>query len=94
MAPEAISKQVYNERTDVYSLSIVFAEIFTRNLPYPDVTPVMVATGVITQGLRPELPAYVPPAIRSLTEAMWSGDPAARPALADVLKQVEAALKQ
>ena len=37
-APEALMKQEYSEKTDVWSFGITVIEIFTREIPYPNKT--------------------------------------------------------
>jgi serine/threonine protein kinase len=84
MAPEAIERQVYNTKTDLYSLAVVFAEIFKRSDPYPGEMAVMVVMHVVQNGRRPELPKSVPPAVQAVIKKMWDKNPAKRPELTDV----------
>lgn len=37
MAPEVFEGQVYNEKCDVFSFSIIFWEVITRGKPFDDV---------------------------------------------------------
>jgi len=79
MAPEAIQKQMYNIKTDVYSLGVTFNEILNREDPFPGRSPVQVAVDVIQKGARPEIPEWTPQELKDLIWLCFDVDPNTRP---------------
>jgi len=62
----------------VYGMGIVLFEALTREAPYQGIPTIRVLSGVV-RGLRPELPAYTPPALANLIRACWAHNPNERP---------------
>ena len=92
MAPELLLGEEYTEKVDVFSYAMCLVELVHRNLPWHESgVGQHVIPGWLTQGKRPEhqLPAH--PALRQLIVECWAGDPADRPAFAEVMLLVEAA---
>ena len=81
-APELLqggSEGKFNEKVDIYSLSIVFWQMLTgQHDPYPGVSRWRLAQAVIG-GQRPVFPPETPAAFRCLLERGWAADPATRP---------------
>jgi len=85
MAPEQISQDEVDERTDVWALGVLFYEMLSGHLPFPigcSVREDLVA--IVTEPPHP-LPLSLTDDVRTLVEACLSKDPEERPASAAVL---------
>lgn len=91
MAPEFIVNKTFNEKSDIYSLGILFWEIFMRDtIPYKDINELTVLLGdyeILKK--RPLIPDDFDPEIRKLIEICWDMDFNKRPVISDVIKQIE-----
>jgi serine/threonine-protein kinase len=90
MAPEQISQDAVDERTDIWALGVLFYEMLTGHLPFPigcTVREDLVA--IVTEPPRP-LPLALTKDIRAIVEACLRKDPEERPptavALVDLLR--------
>lgn len=90
MAPEVILHQKYNEKVDVYSFGIILFELFTSTVPYAHLSPLEAAAAVVREGLRPEVPPDVHPAVAALASRCWSTLSADRPSFAAILDMMPA----
>jgi serine/threonine protein kinase len=91
MAPEVIKHAKYDQRIDVYSFGIILWELFTSQLPYDGMPSLSAAAAVVENGLRPAIPAEVPPAVAGLMQRCWAGDATQRPQFVQVVAEVAAA---
>ena len=85
MSPEQISQDAIDERTDVWSLGILFYEMLTGHLPFPigcSVREDLVA--IVTEPPHP-LPLGITDDIRAIVESCLATDPDERPASAAAL---------
>ncbi len=71
----------------MYSLAILFSEIFTREVPFDGLDVPAIRTRVL-DGTRPVLRAVPSPKWKVLVEKMWGANPADRPDAASVLKEI------
>jgi c-src tyrosine kinase len=62
MAPEALKDRRYSTKSDVWSFGVVMYELFARSDPYPLISPVNVAMGVVYENLRLPVPPPSPSA--------------------------------
>lgn len=58
--PDAQTVELDFNKTDVYSYGVLFCEIVTREDPFPGYNNMAVGVLVAGQGLRPEIPDFVP----------------------------------
>jgi serine/threonine protein kinase len=70
-APECIERKEFTEQSDVYAFGMICWELFTRELPYPDLDPHQAAYAVVTENLRPEIPKFVPPGFTKFIQSCW-----------------------
>ena len=85
MAPEmAIQKSKYDERVDIYSLSILLYELYSE-APFPfqlESESLPDILDAVKKSLKPkQMPIYFPPTISNLIMQGWSKDPSERPNL-------------
>jgi len=85
MAPEIIRHENYNNFADVYSYGILLWEIFTREVPYADMSAIEAAYEVAKNNLRPYISLGITPRKKALICRCWHEDPKARPSFEDIL---------
>eukprot|EP01088_Endostelium_zonatum_P000750 TRINITY_DN1099_c0_g1_i1.p1 TRINITY_DN1099_c0_g1~~TRINITY_DN1099_c0_g1_i1.p1 ORF type:complete len:848 (+),score=201.99 TRINITY_DN1099_c0_g1_i1:188-2731(+) len=78
LAPEQLNRGVISFATDIYSLCLVFLELFTRKPPFQD-TPIPLVKDKILSGERPELPEFCPIVFKKVIVAGWNQEPSKRP---------------
>ncbi len=84
MAPELLAGVAYESPTsDLYAFGIVLWEIWTGELPYPELAPLDAARQVLHNGLRPALPTDCPPGYALLVSRCLDSDPTQRPSAQD-----------
>ena len=100
MAPELLRGEEKFRTTpasDIFSLSMAFLNIWTREAPFAELASSWKVEAAIRKGRRPEKPAAhldLPPEMEQefwllLTE-MWAHDPARRPPSDDMQRRLEA----
>jgi tRNA A-37 threonylcarbamoyl transferase component Bud32 len=95
MAPEQCrGAKLVDDRADVYSLGVMLYELVSGRLPFVSDEPgtlmamhIMQAPQPIT--LPPQLMQTIPPGLVALIERMMSKDSSARPAMTDVVRELE-----
>ncbi|RCV09122.1 hypothetical protein SETIT_2G000900v2 [Setaria italica] len=95
MAPELLtmSGTKVSEKIDVYSFGIVMWEILTGEDPYDGMHYGGVIGGILSNTLRPPVPASCNPEWRKLMEQCWSTEPERRPAFTEVASRLRAILE-
>jgi len=81
-APELLtssSKARYSVKVDVYSFGMVLWELWERKRPYEELASRFDIMDAIRSGKRPIIGDACPPALRSLIQRCWQGDPTRRP---------------
>jgi serine/threonine protein kinase len=85
MAPEQITLEEIDERTDVWALGVLIYEMIAARLPFDEGgTSRDDMLAIVTEPPRP-LPEHADPNLREIVEACLSKDPSGRPASADDL---------
>ncbi len=85
MAPETFVELKLTKASDVYSLSIVFWEMLSCEVPYANRGFANIIWSVQIHKLRPDIPDSCPLALRHLLEVCWSEEANRRPKAADVV---------
>ncbi len=97
MAPEVfglddldpgIPTRIHPFKADVYSFAITSSEILTGQIPFRDNKTFRDIQRRIMEGLRPTLPASLPPKLVSLIERCWDGDPRRRPNFSEICENL------
>ena len=84
-APETFSiRHKYNEKSDIYSLGIVFWEIASCQIPYSGYDEDTIKDSV-KSGERLEVPDSCPMEFKNLIDACWNHDPNKRPPIGDIV---------
>ena len=77
MAPEAVRGEPQDERSDLWSLGVVFYELLTGRLPFQGRNTLDLAAAIITAS-SPPIPDSVPPALATVVRRLLSKEPSAR----------------
>ncbi|XP_062187256.1 serine/threonine-protein kinase EDR1-like [Phragmites australis] len=95
MAPELLtmSGTKVSEKIDVYSFGIVMWEILTGEDPYDGMHYGGVIGGILSNTLRPPVPASCNPEWRKLMEQCWSTEPERRPSFTEAASRLGAILE-
>ncbi|CAG9460528.1 unnamed protein product [Pedinophyceae sp. YPF-701] len=95
MAPEVWRHEPYSQAVDVFSFGVLLAELATQTPPYSGMylSPVQIATSVADGGARPQPPDALPRA-SALCKACWASDPAARPSMDEVAREMPEVLRE
>jgi len=89
MAPEAIRRKKYSEKSDVWAFGVTCWEIISREEPFKDMDAVQVATAVVGEGLRPEIPPNTHPQLADIIMATWETEPEMRPTFHQLINLLE-----
>ena len=91
MAPEVLKGEKYGCAADVFSLGVLMSELFSGVITSTVVVGPTFNAGAaqahaarVAAGYRRPLPVGLAPSIKTIIEACWAADPAARPSAADV----------
>ncbi|KAJ5075045.1 aardvark [Anaeramoeba ignava] len=77
-APELFQKEnIYDTSCDIFSLSMILYEIFSKKKPFGNENPMMITVKVI-QGERPEFSQNFPKELSELIKKGWSSNPKER----------------
>lgn len=90
LAPETLHTGDYTKASDLYSFGMLLWEIVTGKEPYQDKKPAEIIKHVVDRNQREALAANIPEVYRKLIDQCWQVDPKRRPALSDILRQLEA----
>ena len=89
LSPEAMEHQEFTEQSDVYAFGMLCWEMFTRELPFANLSPHQAALAVISEDKRPDIPLFVPPAYARLMSDCWTRNPRHRPTFAQVIERLQ-----
>jgi len=97
MAPEALSrspKQINTKAADMWSFAVLLWELASREVPFPELTPMETGMKIATEGLRLEMdPVGVSPHMAKLIGICMNEDPGKRPSFEQVIPILEKMLK-
>lgn len=92
IAPEVLQNSPYTQASDIYAMSLVFWEIFSKEIPYSEKNNISTRDAIINN-LRPDLNhvgfQHCPEIMRNLIVAGWSEDPLVRPVASDFVSLIE-----
>ncbi|XP_072030868.1 mitogen-activated protein kinase kinase kinase A-like [Amphiura filiformis] len=86
MAPEVVTKHHHSPSSDAYSMSMVFLELCTCNVPFNQIAiAVTVPYHVVNNNLRPDIPPHAPQYLKTLLPRCWVEDARNRPGVPEIL---------
>jgi len=88
MAPECINNKIYGVKTDVWSFGVTLIEIFTRNIPFPQMGALQVAVAISNGQMTPPIPNNVPTGIADIMAKCFEYNPATRPDFKGILEKL------
>ena len=89
-APEIFTRRAHSTASDIYALSIVLWEIWTRQRPWNDLIReggIWEIEEKVTAGVRLSLTEFPAP-LAAILESMWTTDPVQRPSASEVLSSI------
>ena len=91
MAPEYLEQGIFTEKSDIYSLGILFWEIFMKDtVPYKGVEENVFLLGEVNQNKRrPEFTDDFDNEIKTLIENCWSQEPDKRPKIETIIDRLK-----
>jgi len=94
MSPEALSKRIYSEKSDVWAWAVTCVEIATRKQPYPELDMIHVAVEVMTNKKIPTIPKNLNEEIQKLLLFCFTYEADVRPNFEYVLSQMRNIMKK
>eukprot|EP00193_Tetraselmis_chui_P005078 CAMPEP_0177762862 /NCGR_PEP_ID=MMETSP0491_2-20121128/6567_1 /TAXON_ID=63592 /ORGANISM="Tetraselmis chuii, Strain PLY429" /LENGTH=803 /DNA_ID=CAMNT_0019278937 /DNA_START=1048 /DNA_END=3459 /DNA_ORIENTATION=+ len=90
MAPELVSDPDHvSEKADVWSMGIVLWELVARQVPYVELSPQQIVSGLMSGCLRPDTPDWVEDEWRLLVESCLVVNPQHRPSFRELAARLE-----
>ena len=91
MAPEIMEgiDAKISKKCDLFSFAMVAYELLARRLPYHDIPGDPYVAMKVVQGVRPEIPDFVPVYLTALLKECWDADPQKRPSFTYVVELLE-----
>ena len=92
-APEKLRMKKHTDKSDIYSLGIVYWELAANEIPYHGHQNAVIREFVLA-GDRLEIPETTPRHFTALIEKCWAHNPNDRPDSSDVIDNIEKCIKQ
>ena len=92
MAPEALSrspKQINTRAADMWSFAVLLWELASREVPFPDLTPMEAGMRIATEGLRLDISPGMSPHMAKLIRICMNEDPGKRPTFEQIIPILE-----
>ena len=91
--PESFEeKAAFTEKSDVFSLGMIFFSLLTHCLPWSPITSPGIMRKIVLEDARPPVPSIpekeAPKGYVSLMKRCWSTNPENRPDIADVINEL------
>ena len=90
LSPEQLTNlKEFDDKSDVYSFSLIVYEIITNKPAFPFNTPSDLISKIIREYNRPTLNNQIPSFYQSLLQRCWSSDPDERPSFEQIIQELE-----
>ncbi|CAF3106843.1 unnamed protein product [Rotaria sp. Silwood2] len=91
-APEILRLEKHTDKSDVYSLGIVYWELATNEIPYGG-RQIEVVHGFVRSGDRLQIPETTPPNFSALIQECWAHNPNDRPCCSRLIEVIKGCIK-
>ncbi|KHN82292.1 Tyrosine-protein kinase FRK [Toxocara canis] len=89
IAPEVLTTKTLTPETDVYAFAWLIYEVFTLKMPFADIAEKDVLQNLAENpNERAELPSDMPDWLKEVVESAWNTDPAKRPKMVDIWREL------
>jgi Ca2+-binding EF-hand superfamily protein len=91
-SPEILRGTSYTVSTDTYSFGVLMWEVTHSKIPYYEegyASQNAIIAAVLTNNVRPRVSQFCDPRLAKLMQRCWQRDPAARPTMQDILKELK-----
>eukprot|EP00029_Vermamoeba_vermiformis_P000232 TRINITY_DN10259_c0_g1_i1.p1 TRINITY_DN10259_c0_g1~~TRINITY_DN10259_c0_g1_i1.p1 ORF type:complete len:299 (+),score=58.89 TRINITY_DN10259_c0_g1_i1:158-1054(+) len=89
MAPEALAKQQYSTKSDVWTFGQLLYEIVARQEPHSNEDLLNVGVKIRDEGYTPVIPETCPPVLREVMQMCWKLDPNQRPEMSTICELLD-----
>jgi len=93
MAPEMLKDGEVRTAADVFAFGMILLEFMTARRPFQSRTSASILMGIV-EGIRPEIPSFVPELYADLIRDCWHQDWWRRPTFTDVHRRINAMTRQ
>jgi serine/threonine protein kinase len=88
MSPESLREKSYSEKSDVWMFGVLLYEMFVRQVPYEEMSPLECAMHVLANGNTLTMPSSVPYGLRDIFASCMVLDPSKRPTMEQLHKRL------